>query len=72
MNELQKVTCQRVDSVQVDMDTPDIQPKFAYDSIEWGYYDRVFRRCAGIQGKWHHYLSGLMYFMLDSHGWMPR
>ena len=33
---------------------PDSPPKFAYDSIEWGYYDRVFRRCAGIQSKWHH------------------
>ena len=33
---------------------PNIQPKFVYDSIEWGYYDRVFRRCAGIQSKWHH------------------
>ena len=54
MNELQEVTCQRLDSAQLDMDTPDSQPKFAYDSIEWGYYDRVFRRCAGIQSKWHH------------------
>ena len=36
------------------MQGPDIQPKFAYDSIEWGYYDKVFRRCAGVQSKWHH------------------
>ena len=54
MNELQEVTCQRLDCVQLDMDMPDSQPKCAYDSIEWGYYDRVFRRCAGIQSKWHH------------------
>ena len=33
---------------------PGLQSKFAYNSIEWGYYDRVFRRRAGIQSKWHH------------------
>lgn len=54
MNEIQEVTFQCLDDAQVDMDTPDIQSKFAYDSIEWGYYDKVFRRCAGIQSKWHH------------------
>ncbi|MDA1324503.1 MAG: class I SAM-dependent methyltransferase [Proteobacteria bacterium] len=27
---------------------------FDYNSIETGYYDRVFRKCAGIQSKWHH------------------
>ena len=54
MNELEKVSCQGLDDAQVNMDTPEIQPTFAYDSIEGGYYDRVFRRCAGIQSKWHH------------------
>lgn len=28
--------------------------EFDYDSIEAGYYDRVFRKKAGIQSKWHH------------------
>ena len=54
MNELPRVSCQGVDSAQVDMDTPDIEAEFDYDSIEWGYYDRVFRRNAGAQSKWHH------------------
>ena len=28
--------------------------EFDYNSIETGYYDRVFHRRAGIQSKWHH------------------
>jgi len=27
---------------------------FDYDTIEAGYYDRVFHKRAGIQSKWHH------------------
>jgi SAM-dependent methyltransferase len=27
---------------------------FDYDQLEAGYYDKVFRRCRGIQSKWHH------------------
>ena len=27
---------------------------YDYDGIGPGYYDDVFRRCAGIQSKWHH------------------
>ena len=30
------------------------ETKFDYDSIETGYYDRVFQRCKGSQSKWHH------------------
>jgi 2-polyprenyl-3-methyl-5-hydroxy-6-metoxy-1,4-benzoquinol methylase len=35
--------------------TPDPKAvEFDYDSIETGYYDRVFHKRAGIQSKWHH------------------
>ena len=35
--------------------TPDTKTAdFDYDTIETGYYDRVFHRRAGIQSKWHH------------------
>jgi 2-polyprenyl-3-methyl-5-hydroxy-6-metoxy-1,4-benzoquinol methylase len=28
--------------------------EFDYNSIETGYYDRIFRKEAGMQSKWHH------------------
>ena len=35
--------------------TPDMKSEdFDYNSIEAGYYDRVFHKRAGIQSKWHH------------------
>ena len=35
--------------------TPDMKAAdFDYESIEAGYYDRVFHKRAGIQSKWHH------------------
>jgi 2-polyprenyl-3-methyl-5-hydroxy-6-metoxy-1,4-benzoquinol methylase len=54
LSEVLDDTFQRLNDAQVNMDTSDIQPRFACDSIEWGYYDRVFRRSAGVQSKWHH------------------
>lgn len=29
-------------------------PSFAYDSIDVGYYDRIYHRNAGVQSAWHH------------------
>ena len=35
--------------------TPDMKSEdFDYNSIEAGYYDRVFHKRAGSQSKWHH------------------
>ncbi len=28
--------------------------EFDYDTIDIGYYDRIYRKCEGIQSKWHH------------------
>lgn len=28
--------------------------RYNYDAIDPGYYDKVFRRGAGVQSKWHH------------------
>jgi 2-polyprenyl-3-methyl-5-hydroxy-6-metoxy-1,4-benzoquinol methylase len=33
--------------------SPPAEP-FDYESIPAGYYDAAFRRCRGIQSKWHH------------------
>lgn len=34
--------------------TDQTAPSFAYDSIDVGYYDRIYHRNAGVQSAWHH------------------
>ena len=38
--------------IQISPDSETVE--FDYNSIETGYYDRIFHRQAGIQSKWHH------------------
>jgi 2-polyprenyl-3-methyl-5-hydroxy-6-metoxy-1,4-benzoquinol methylase len=40
---------------------------FDYESIPAGYYDEVFRRCRGIQSKWHHLKFARVARELDGH-----
>lgn len=52
---LQSSRRKRNGSDQVDMAYAQNEAKrFNYESIDTGYYDRVFQRAKGVQSKWHH------------------
>ena len=42
-------------AVEIDLIPSKKAARFDYETIETGYYDRVFQRRAGIQSIWHHH-----------------
>lgn len=41
-------------------------PYFDYESLEEGYYDKIYHRNAGIQSKWHHLKFLAIHYFLSS------